>query len=113
MTTERLPLDAADIADLEGARLLLDLEQEGFRVAIDIGPWGLFMVVCAIQLASRHPGIPEASLKAWREVGDQMIAGMPVKRLRAALERGWDPDRDITPAAFVDHGPYLAQESKP
>jgi hypothetical protein len=75
-------------------RTMMLLEQEGAQKAtIHLGPYSHFMIVCALQLAWRHPEISDHIRDVWRQVGDQMIGQLQPEQ-RAMLERGWDVSQD-------------------
>ena len=103
-------------ADLDGVRWLMELERQGFRVAVDLGPFGLMVVIIGLQLAWRHPDLTDSPTRAhWRDIAEQMIAGLPHDGMRAALERGWDLEADITADQFAEllaPAPPLPEEDK-
>lgn len=90
-------------AELGGAAFLLQLEKQGFRVQLDLGPFGLMVVIVGLQLAWRHPELADSPTRDhWHDIAEQMIAGIPHDQIRAALQRGWDVDADLTPEEFAE-----------
>ena len=98
------PLTPETVAgDLEGAAFLIQLERQGFRVQLDLGPFGLMVVIIGLQLAWRHPELADSPTRAhWRDIAEQMIAGIPHDKIRAALGRAWDLEGDITAEEFAE-----------
>jgi hypothetical protein len=61
---------------------------------VSIGPFSAFIVIGALQLAWRHPGMPPAHKEIIEGMARQM-QGWFGGHLAAQLERGWDPSQDV------------------
>lgn len=92
MTDESTTTDhhrAMALAELARAELAGQAELATVR----IGPFTAYVLVGLIQLACRHPELPDSQLRAAHCVADPLIA-MFAGPLREAAEAGWDREQD-------------------
>lgn len=93
------PPDGADPAIIEALKDLARQEAQGTRVPISVGPYTAFVLIGAIQMAYRHPGMNAdprlaAMLKTVGGLLESMFAAGPLQQL---LADGWDTSRDAAP----------------
>jgi hypothetical protein len=86
--------DETETAQLAYFRTLLDLERDGMRTTIKIGPFAMMMLIGWIQLGARHPSATAQHRQIGRDLIDQMspfFAGTPGEEI---IRQGNHPDFD-------------------
>lgn len=85
---------------MEEMQVLTDLinrERAGERCTITVGPYGLYLMITAMQLATRHPQLSPHLLAQLFDLGQDVQAQFASPNNRAAFEllaRGWDLTED-------------------
>jgi hypothetical protein len=106
-------MPTAPISDLEAVeyiKSLYDLEQDPacLKAAVNLGPWSAFVMIGALQLATRHPEMSETQRELIQSIIDQLrplFTGTDGEQL---LQLGNDPAYDIDRACRHPFGPHAA-----
>jgi len=80
---------------VEYMRKLIEMEQEGERTTIQLGPYTAMTMIGALQLATRHPSMAGLPVKVLRDLVDQFkpfFEGTPGEEL---IKRGEHPEWDV------------------
>ncbi len=83
----------------EGVRVL----QDAFRrwseqppALVELSKISVYQLIMGLQLATRHPDVPPASLQAWQSIGQQLTEAIcDTAEIYAMTQAGWDPDFDV------------------
>jgi len=85
-----------DDAHMEVIKQLILDQARGLQIApIALGPYIAFLVVCALQVACRHPEVQPNIRAHWRLAGEEMTSTLP-DGAQQLLALGWDPGQDVT-----------------
>ena len=66
-------------------------------ILAEISRLDAYMLMCGLQLLTRHPDMSDAQIDAWRSFGRTLqdaLAG-EAPELAEMMEAGWDPARDV------------------
>ena len=80
--------------DIEVIRELIELEQNGARSTVSIGPFTSYLLVGVIQAATRGDMVTGRQRQVLRNIGEQ-LAGQFGGLAAELLARGWSPEFDV------------------
>jgi hypothetical protein len=80
--------------EIEVIRELIELEQNGARSTVSIGPFTSYLLVGVIQAATRGDMVTGRQRQVLRNIGEQ-LAGQFGGLAAELLARGWSPEFDV------------------
>jgi hypothetical protein len=91
-----LPVGPDDLADLAVIERLAQAEVDGDRRDFQLGPFTVYLLVCAIQLAVRHPDLGDELRERYVDAGRRLQACFAGPTYDV-LEKGWHARYDRGP----------------
>ena len=80
---------------IEYLKQLMELETEGERTQISIGPYTAFLTISALQLAGRHPAMHGTGVAAIRRMVDQLMPLFAGTYGEQLIRMGEHPEFDV------------------
>jgi hypothetical protein len=90
---------------VEYLKQLIELEQAGERSTLSMGPYTAIMIIGAVQLAWRHPGMNPTMCSTLHDLIDQMEPWFVGTLGQEIIAKGWDTSEDRPATATMRNCP--------